>query len=294
MTKIRLAIVTFVAANVLLAGLYAAGLFGSASPDIDRVHDAPSEDAVRVLFVGNSHVFTHDVPGLLSRLGESGERGIWVEQQVVGGASLADHRESGRAEQLIEAKRWDFVVLQEQSLRPFADPDGYLRDLGYFAKLVRSNHSVPVIYATWARAPWATIYKREGGLANPTQLRNGLNASFREAKRQNSVHGIRLAPVGPAWFDFRRRHPRTPLHSQDGNHATLAGAYLAAAVFYRVTTGEPTANAEFVPDGLKPDIARRLRETADEAVAAPAPRPTPNPTRTTDKPKQKTDAGTRR
>ncbi|AWV89770.1 hypothetical protein DN745_10645 [Bradymonas sediminis] len=44
-----------------------------------------------MLFIGSSHTFVHDVPGMVQRLGESNGTPIWVEALTIGGASLSDH-----------------------------------------------------------------------------------------------------------------------------------------------------------------------------------------------------------
>ncbi|HSQ67690.1 MAG TPA: hypothetical protein VLM85_30980, partial [Polyangiaceae bacterium] len=76
-------------------------------------------DAIRVLFVGNSHTFVNDLPGALCGLGAASTPPVPLDvtEAVAGGYSLADHLRDGTAARLIDEGRWDWVVLQEQSLQ---------------------------------------------------------------------------------------------------------------------------------------------------------------------------------
>ena len=52
----------------------------------------------------------------------------------------------------------------------------------------------------------------------------------------------------------------------DGHHANLAGEYLGACVWYEVLFGESVVENRYVPEGLAPDYAAFLQETAHRAV----------------------------
>jgi hypothetical protein len=116
--------------------------------------------------------------------------------------------------------------------------------------------------------------------------------------------GVRLIPVGdamyladtnPTWgyrpdkkFDFKNAQPTSlpdqahSLHTgwrwtaakdgkksltMDGHHASVAGQYLAACVFYEALFGESVVGNPFVPLEIDREYARFLQETAHQAVA---------------------------
>jgi hypothetical protein len=54
----------------------------------------------------------------------------------------------------------------------------------------------------------------------------------------------------------------------DGHHASDAGQYLAACVWYEVLFGASVVANPFVPKGVEPAYARFLQDTAHEAVLA--------------------------
>ena len=74
----------------------------------------------RILYVGNSFTTRNDLPSLLAGLAAADGKGTMVEHEVVavGGASLRQHLNSGKAAGLLERSHWNYVVLQEQSTLP--------------------------------------------------------------------------------------------------------------------------------------------------------------------------------
>jgi len=80
---------------------------------------ALSAESLHVLFIGNSYTYVNDLPGTLAALAEAGG-GVKIEHEQVtpGGCSLEKHFKDGDAVQKIQARKWDAVVLQEQSQMP--------------------------------------------------------------------------------------------------------------------------------------------------------------------------------
>lgn len=56
--------------------------------------------------------------------------------------------------------------------------------------------------------------------------------------------------------------------AMDGHHASLAGEYLGACVWYEVLFGESAVGASHIPKGLDAGFARFLQETAHDAARA--------------------------
>ncbi|MFB6262533.1 MAG: DUF4886 domain-containing protein, partial [Bradymonadaceae bacterium] len=160
---------------------------------------------------------------------------------------------------------WDAVVLQNQSTRPAMNASAFQADVRALAERIRGRNARPILFGTWARASWNGLYERSGFPSSPGRLRRALRSAFERAEQ---VEGVEVAPVTEAFFRFRRQHPTPPLHGRDGNHATPAGAYLAACVIYGTLTGREVASADVSVHGLAPAVARRLRRTADRSLEA--------------------------
>lgn len=253
--------------GVLLVGVaiaYSVGV-GEPSHDIDRLYDSPPDGALRVLFVGNSHTFVHDVPGTVQRFGDAAERPIWVEQHVVGGASLEQHLNNRDVHRRIADGDWDYVVLQEQSLRPAFDQRGYVADVGRFSGLIRQHGAEPVIYATWPRARGGQFYSQSPRFDTQDGLRTALDRAFRKAQ---TSYTARLAPVGSAWAVFEDGSSGASLTAADGNHATSLGAYLAAAVIFQALTGQEARELSVERAGVSQTLGRKLRAAADRGTTA--------------------------
>jgi hypothetical protein len=83
--------------------------------------NAPSTP-LKVLFIGNSYTSVNDLPAMVAAMAEAaGGRKIEVDRHLVGGCTLEKHVKDQKAIDKIRAKKWDVVVLQEQSLRPVVD-----------------------------------------------------------------------------------------------------------------------------------------------------------------------------
>src|SRR5688572_10539236 len=109
---------------------------------------ATTPSAVRMLFIGNSFTARNDLPGLLAQLAD---RPIEHELIQRGGASLRMHLNKGDAAAAMRAKRYDYVVLQEQSTLPIKNAERMHENVREFDKLIRAAGARTVLYMTWAR-----------------------------------------------------------------------------------------------------------------------------------------------
>src|SRR5438045_6727330 len=107
---------------------------------------------IRVLFIGNSYTYVNDLPKMLAELAKAGkQRPLEHDRETPGGCSLEKHWKDGKAVKKIEAGKWDFVVLQEHSLRPL---DNRPLMFEYAVKLdgeVKKQNAKTLLYQTWAR-----------------------------------------------------------------------------------------------------------------------------------------------
>ena len=174
---------------------------------------------MRVLFVGNSHTYFHDMPALFRRMcGELTGQRPEVTMLAYSGRSLAWHREEYFALRFaLLHGRYDYCVIQQQA-HPFPGEEVTEAGVGEIVSLCRKAGTRPVLYMTWAEE------------AKPE------NAAVmsRCYRRLAARYGALLAPVGEL-FDALR--DRVPLYWRDGEHASPYGAYLAAACFAGLLTG---------------------------------------------------------
>lgn len=205
----------------------------------------PRQLPLKVLFVGNSFTFTHDVPGLTRALARAAEAKpeLIVDSHVVGGATLENHWNDGAALAKIRSADWDVVILQEQSqrpLKPFGRDTLFFPYARKFAEAIRAAGAIPLFYMTWARPDMAPA---------PQQL---WTDSYATVTKELTAE---CAPVGVAFERFGRAFPGTALTTDGNGHPSPHGAYLAACTFYaalyrkspeglpnRLDTGSATLN----------------------------------------------------
>jgi hypothetical protein len=182
----------------------------------------------RILFIGNSYTYFNDLPDMVSNLARYRNQ-CTVQTRMVapGGWRLKDHWEKGIARQLLDAEKWNFVVLQEQSTlgmnywvegKDHVNSDAVFRPYAEkWAAAVQAKGAMPVFFLTWAEK-------------NAPEDQSALSYAYaRAAKETRSL----LAPVGLAWEAVRRDQPQIGLfYEGHGSHPSPAGSYLAACVFY--------------------------------------------------------------
>lgn len=208
--------------------------------------------------------------------------------------------------QELASDAWDYVTIQQASIkshnlatyRPFA------RQLYDYIKKAAPKAEI-LVHQTWAYRVddprFAKPSKTPGEPATQKDMYDGLTKAYQTIADEL---GARLIPVGAAmyladtnatWrykpdkkFDSKNAMPPAlpdqthSLHvgwrwgtgkdgkkslTMDGHHASAAGQYLGACVFYEVLFGESVVGNTFVPKELDRDYARFLQETAHQAVA---------------------------
>lgn len=208
-----------------------------------------------VLFIGNSYTANHDLPGLVAGLTKAAglPTMLKVETDLRGGATLEDHWGTPSVHDRIRERRWDFVVLQEQSLRPLKKPDRMEKYAKLLDAEIRKRGAKTVFFLTWAREE------------RPHSQEELNRAYYGIAARLKAL----VVPVGPAWARVRKERSKLKLYTYDGSHPTPAGTYLAACVFYAMLTGHSPVGlpAKLAYGGdkrleLKPAVAKYLQKTA--------------------------------
>ncbi|MFM7681350.1 MAG: hypothetical protein ACKO7P_01205, partial [Bacteroidota bacterium] len=77
-----------------------------------------SQDSVSVLLIGNSYIYTNDLPTVLVNLTQSKGDLIYMDSKTNGGYTFQAHTNDPITFSKINQSNWDFVVLQGQSQEP--------------------------------------------------------------------------------------------------------------------------------------------------------------------------------
>lgn len=253
-------------------------------PGESLAQDALPEDALptktsdlsplSVLFIGNSYTHGNKLPDMIVALAEStGGRAVRIASHTVGGCTLKRHVEETGAIERIRERKWDVVVLQEQSLAPIVLRTPMFESARRLHAEINKQGARTVFYLTWARQH---IPEMQEGLILPStfnitevpgpEVRAALEyarrmygqvktdadfkvwASFNRLGLEEGLNGAyfgvaeelgaEVAPVGVAWRIALNGTNPPALHAQDKSHASPVGTYLAACVFYMTLLDE--------------------------------------------------------
>jgi hypothetical protein len=204
-------------------------------------------------------------------------------------------------------EKWDVITIQQASIkshdlatyRPFAKQlSDYIRQHAPTATLL--------LHETWEYRVddprFAQKAPKAGEPKTQDEMYRGLSEAYATIAKEL---GLKLIPVGRAFHAANRDpqwgfrpsdkpfDPKTAKQGElpdqthslnvgwnwkkntkgevklgmDGHHASAAGEYLGACVWYEVLFGKSVENNAFVPKGLDPAYAKFLRQTAHETVA---------------------------
>jgi lysophospholipase L1-like esterase len=215
----------------------------------------------RVLFIGNSYTFVNDLPNTFAKLAKSGGHQVEVGMSAQGAWRLADHIQSSDTLNILNSKKWNFVVLQEQSQIPsiqqIRNQEMYpaARQL---AQKIKDIGATPVFFVTWAHRNGMP----ENGMNNFESMQAQINAGYMSIAQELRVP---VAPVGSAWLITVKEHPEFGLWQEDGSHPTAQGTYLAACVFYAVIFQESPDGLNYSA-GLSRENAKVLQAVASRTV----------------------------
>lgn len=246
---------------------------------------AQAED---VLFIGNSFTFgagskeaqkLGGVPKAFEAIAKSKGKDLTTQMLAVGGKDLDFHLQQPKTAEALKAKDWDRVVIQGYSLEAthLGDPERFLKSGETFYRRIReaAPRARIVLYQTWARAVGHKLYTGDSTpktFADPAEMNREIQANYAKlAERLEALEPgtqVELAPVGRAFELCLAKFPELNLHDTDKYHASTAGAYLSASVFYAtIFQDDPQgASPEFLGTSLEPPVAAQLQQIASEAT----------------------------
>lgn len=251
---------------------------------------ATSFCAEKILFIGNSYTFAALAPGagklggvpkLFEAIAASKGKSTEVGMIAAGGKDLEYHLHQNATETVLKAKQWDFVVLQDHSMK--TTHLGNLRESlatgEIFYKKIRSYspHAKIVLYETWARGKGNCFYtgtSSKSSFVDADQMMAEIEKGY--AQLDDHLEAIdpgeqsRLAPVGEAFALCQKRYPAIDLYSCDHHHASEQGYYLSALVIYATIFHDSPLGACYQFPGLRfdPSTAEKLQRIAAEEVKA--------------------------
>lgn len=216
--------------------LMAAGIAQAGAPETN------AHSPLRVMVVGNSLVYSNNLPGLLRSLARSQPDGpaIETESYVAPGEDLAGHWKRGAAARALQARHWDALVLQErggtlaclESLGQKDEPAcrASVRAHRQFAELAQKHGIRVLLLGTWGP---------------DDQWQQRLDRALLRIARQI---GATAVGAGARLRAYQSAHRATALFTDAALHPSLPASLMLAAMLYRDITGRSAQAHDVVLD----------------------------------------------
>jgi hypothetical protein len=215
----------------------------------------------RVLFIGNSYTTVNALPTVFAKLARSGGHRVDAGTAAGNGWTLENHAGSPITAAKLARKKWDIVVLQEQSQLPSVEQFRQTQMYPAARRLIgaiRNQGARPLFYLTWARRDgWP-----ENGMPNYASMQAAINEGYLAIAGDQRVA---VAPVGYAWSILLASETPAALWQEDGSHPSEAGTYLAACVFYATIFRESPKGLSY-HSSLSADEAATIQAVAAQTV----------------------------
>jgi hypothetical protein len=202
--------------QVLLAACFGFLLPGNNS-EIKKNNEHGNLQATKstsLLFVGNSLIYTNDLPALVKQKAKEKGFDITTETLAFPNYALEDHWIDGTVQKLIREKKFDFVVVQQG---PSSQEEGREMLLDYGARikeLCKKNKSELAFFMVWPAR--ANFHMFDGVIKNYTDA-----ADF-----TSSI----LCPVGTAWKKYMNETGDYSYYGTDMFHPSEKGSLVAAEI----------------------------------------------------------------
>src|ERR1051325_1773522 len=238
----------------MLLGFVAAVAFLGLAASV-RAQDGQAKDEISVLFIGNSLTYYNDLPKMVAALAKADkQRPLHHERETPGGCTFEKHWKDGKALAKIQSRKWDYVVLQDNSQGPLTKRASMFDHAKKFDAEIKKQGAKTLLYMTWA-------------LQNKPEDQAAISKAYLDLPTELKCP---VAPLGNAWESALGVEKKPALHIADKKHPTAAGTYLAACVIYATIYGR---NPEGLPGSigkLTDEEARPLQVIAWKAVQARA------------------------
>ena len=214
-----------------------------------------------VLFIGNSLTYYHDMPLMLQEMLNEKDIKINIHQSTFPGVSLSDHLAKPQTLEKLRSQNWDFVILQEATVRvliPEVRVFNFVPAILKLDSLVKLKKGQTILYQCYPISIYPKKYcypsfliKPEipetkycsDSISNSSEEFEIIQESFNEVSQTIQC---KVAPIGLYFELCKKKYPELSLfESTKDTHPSILGSYLIACVFFKTLTGEKTADIKY-------------------------------------------------
>jgi hypothetical protein len=228
-----------------------------------------SRPAHRVLIVGNSRTYSHDMPRMIRAIADSAGSGekYQITERAYAGAHFHSHWDNQLVRQQLDDK-WESVVLQGASGEHIEEQDSrsFLLYGDRLAAEVKAAGSRPFLAVAWNYGPPIAEEFERWQVGSSRRYFHRIQRDYRLLAQRT---GSGLIDVGDVWKDVTEAKPPFDL-LEDGNHPSVHGSYLHALLVYAQLSGDDLSRVTYVPDGVSAPDGLLLRKLAAASLASRA------------------------
>ena len=125
----------------------------------------------------------------------------------------------------VNGNRYDFVVIQEQSLNPVKNERDFINGVKGVMALINANKFI--LYATWGRNDESPDLATLG--LTREEMTERLSIAYNNAGKEC---GATVAEVGKAFLEYSKNNDRNSLYNPDNTHPSAIGSELAAKIIF--------------------------------------------------------------
>ncbi len=190
---------------------------------------------------------------------------INIQQSTFPGISLSQHLMQPETLEKLNSQNWDYVILQEATVRVLIDEVvayNFEPSIIKLDSIIKLKNAKTILYQSYPVSIYPKKYCYPSFLVNPkipdveycsdslfnsNQEFKKIEASF---KRVSDLIKCDNALVGLSFELCKRKYPELILfESSSDTHPSILGSYLIACVFYRHLTGQKTTSVKYA-DGI--------------------------------------------
>ena len=185
-----------------------------------------------VLFIGNSYTYYNDMPKMFEQLAVSNNKNITVHSITQGGRKLNSYADNEDPvtivlDALLNEQKFDICFIQEQSVLPATDFDGFIEGLDCVINKLRTKADHFILYATWGRKAGSSILEDHHWTTE--SMTNLVTAAYRKAAK---LYNAQVSPVGNNFLYITNQYPDIDLYNEDLSHPSYLGSCLSALTHY--------------------------------------------------------------
>lgn len=195
----------------------------------------------RVLFIGNSYTYYNNLWDIFANICKIEGVDVEVDQVTNGGWSLMQMSNVNdsfgkEVDRKLKENKYDYVVLQEQSVRPVIDKELFFESVEALVRKINKNGSKTYLYETWGRKT-GNIVLEQFNLTNKSMTEKLIESYNEIANKLN----LTVCHVGTTFYNIYNNYD-IELYDEDKTHPSYIGSVVAALVIYGTIFNKKTIN----------------------------------------------------